>query len=241
LLGFAGRAIGLDTVRLGGPETSTLREDPIAVAAQVDPTTRLTFGKSIGPDLELTFSQSLRDGDAQTWIVEYLPRRGLELRLVSDDDDLWSYGFRHEVAFGGPPRPVQTAVTTRPEAPRVASVRVSGDLGLPEQQVQGALRMGQGDRFDFVEWQADRDRLEALYARNGYLTARITPERSEKRPPSAASTSGVASRIVEAMSESVKMSLMCLNVPWQSSSQRPFEETFSSNEQNDHALQHLHE
>jgi putative ABC transport system permease protein len=62
VLGFAGRAIGLDTVRLGGPETSTLREDPIAVAAQVDPTTRLTFGKSIGPDLELTFSQSLRDG-----------------------------------------------------------------------------------------------------------------------------------------------------------------------------------
>ena len=73
VLGFAGRAIGLDTIRLGGPETTSLREDPVAVAAQVDPTTRLTFGKSIGPDLELTFSQSLRDGDAQTWIVEYLP------------------------------------------------------------------------------------------------------------------------------------------------------------------------
>src|SRR6185369_11883305 len=69
----------------------------------------------------------------------------------------------------------------------------------------------------------------------------ITPERSEKRPPSAASTSGVARRIVEAMSESVKMSLMCLNLPRQSSSESPFEETFSSNEQNDHALQHLHD
>src|SRR6185369_4915586 len=69
----------------------------------------------------------------------------------------------------------------------------------------------------------------------------ITPERSEKRPPSAASTSGVASRIVEAMSENVKMSLMCLNVPRQSSSESPFEETFSSNKQNDHALQNLHD
>src|SRR5215510_13997935 len=69
----------------------------------------------------------------------------------------------------------------------------------------------------------------------------ITPERSEKSPPSAASTSGVASRIVEAMSESVKMSLMCLNVPRQSSSESPSEETFSSNEQDDHALQHLHD
>ena len=73
VLGFAGRAVGLDTIRLGGPETTTLREDPIAVATQVDPTTRLTFGKSIGPDLEVTYSQSLRDSDAQTWIVEYLP------------------------------------------------------------------------------------------------------------------------------------------------------------------------
>src|SRR4029079_2829223 len=69
----------------------------------------------------------------------------------------------------------------------------------------------------------------------------ITPERSEKRPPSAASTSGVASRIVEAINENVKMSLMCLNVPRQSSSESPFEETFSSNEQDDHALQNLHD
>ena len=116
VLGFAGRAVGLDTIRLGGPETTTLREDPIAVAAELDPTTRLTFGKSIGPDLELTFSQSLRDGDAQTWIVDYLPARGLELRLVSDDEDLRSYGFRHDVAFGGPPRPPQTSTASRPAA-----------------------------------------------------------------------------------------------------------------------------
>ena len=92
----------LDPIRLGGPETTTLREDPIAVAAELDPTTRLTFGKSLGPDVELTFSQSLRNGDAQTWIVDYLPVRGIELRLVSDDQDLRSYGFRHDVAFGGP-------------------------------------------------------------------------------------------------------------------------------------------
>jgi outer membrane protein assembly factor BamA/autotransporter translocation and assembly factor TamB len=179
VLGFAGRAIGLDTIRLGGPETTTLREDPIAVASQVDPTMRLTFGKSIGPDLEVTFSQSLRDGDAQTWIVEYLVRRGLELRLVSDDQDLRSYGFRHDVAFGGPPRPDRVATASRPAPPRVASVSISGDLALPEERVHSVLRMGPGDRFDFVEWQNDRDRLEALYFANDYLTARITPERSE--------------------------------------------------------------
>ncbi len=145
----------------------------------MDPTTRLTFGKSIGPDLELTYSQSLRDSDAQTWIIEYLPRRGLELRFVSDDDDLRSYGFRHDVAFGGPPRVVQAAAVSRPPPPRVATVRVSGDLGLPEERVRSVLRLGPGDRFDFVAWQEDRDRLEALYFEADYLTARITPERTE--------------------------------------------------------------
>ena len=178
VLGFAGRAIGLDTIRLGGPETTTLRQDPIAVVSEVDPTNRLTFGKSIGGDVELTLSQSLRDGDAQTWIVDYLPKRGLELRLVSDDDDLLSFGFRHDVAFGGP-RTEQVGRPPRPEPPRIAAVTVSGDLGLPEDRVRGVLRLGPGDRFDFASWQADRDRLEALYAGANYLTARITPQRSE--------------------------------------------------------------
>ena len=139
------------------------------------------MARASAPDLELTFSQSLRDGDAQTWIVEYLPRRGLELRFVSDDDDLRSYGFRHDVAFGGPPRPAQAGTASRPEPARVSAVSVSGDLALPEERVRGVLRLGPGDRFDFVEWQADRDRLEALYIDAGYLTARITPERSEGR------------------------------------------------------------
>src|SRR6185436_8073528 len=72
----------------------------------------------------------------------------------------------------------------------------------------------------------------------------ITPERSEKRPPSAASTSGVASRIVEAMSESVKMSLIVLRSQTfhgSSSSQEPFEESFGSDEKNDDTLQNLHD
>src|ERR1700752_1253624 len=98
------------------------------------------------------------------------------------------------------------------------------------------------------------NRLSAAYVRAAAVKAPasifpssamlMTLDRSENSPPSAASTSGVASRIVEAMSESVKMSLMglrsqtfhgCL------SSQEPPEETFSSDEKNDDALQDLHD
>jgi outer membrane protein assembly factor BamA len=177
VLGFASRAVGLDTLRLGGVDGATVRRDPTEVATELDPTTRLTFGKSIGSNVDVTFSQSLRDGDAQTWIVDYLPARGLELRLVSDDDDLLSYEFRHDLSLGGVPRPPRPDTRERPQDLRVSSVDLSGQLVLPEARLRDVLALEPGDRFDFARWQADRDRLEALYREEGYLTVRITSRR----------------------------------------------------------------
>ncbi|MBI4885495.1 MAG: translocation/assembly module TamB domain-containing protein [Acidobacteria bacterium] len=180
VLGFASRAVGLDTLRLGGVENTAVRRDPTAVATELDPTTRVTFGKSLGPDVDVTFSQSLRESAAQTWIVDYLPARGLELRLVSDDKDLRSYGFRHDVAFGGGLRAGEPAGRPpRREAARVTGVDVSGELALPEARVRDTLRLRPGARFDFARWQADRDRLDTLYRSEGYLTARVTARRLE--------------------------------------------------------------
>src|SRR6185503_20435910 len=138
--------VGLDTLRLGGIEDSATRLDPTAVATEVDPTSRLTFGKSLGSNVDVTFSQSLRDSDAQTWIVEYLPARRVDLRLVSDDQDLLSYGFRHEVSFGGGTTPTSSRRTTerRPDQ-HVADVRVSGDLAFPEERVRSLLKLGPRD------------------------------------------------------------------------------------------------
>ena len=180
VLGFASRAVGLDTLRLGGPDTAAVRRDPAAVATELDPTTRLTFGKSLGPGVDVTFSQSLRDSEAQTWIVDYVPARALQLRVVSDDSDLRSYGFRHDVAFGGPGRAIrQAAVSRQTQSGRVAAVRFSGESVIPEARLRDVLRLGPGDRFDFADWQADRDRLEEVYRREEYLTAHVTPDRSD--------------------------------------------------------------
>ena len=178
LLGFAGRAIGLDTLRIGGVQTSGTLASSEVLTTELDPTSRLTFGKSIG-DLNVTLSQSLRDGDAQTWIVDYLPSRQIELRLVSDDDDLLSYGFRHDLSFGGTRRVATAPAAPRRVDPRVASVMLAGDLIVPEARVRGELSLTDGDRFDFAEWQDDRDRLLALYQAQGHLTARVTANRMD--------------------------------------------------------------
>ena len=76
-----------------------LTESSEALAAETDPTSRLTFGKSLGGNVDVTFSQSFRDSSAQTWIVDYLPSRQVALRLISHDDDLRSYELRHDVSF----------------------------------------------------------------------------------------------------------------------------------------------
>ena len=181
VLGFAGRAVGLDTLRLGGVEGAALRRDTTAVATEVDPTARLTFGKSLGADVDVTFSQSLRDSAAQTWIVDYLPARRVELRLVSGDDDLRSYGFRHDMTFGGgAPRPIQSAgESQRTRDQRVSTASITGALVFPEMRIQELVRLKPGRRFDFGAWQSDRDRIEAFYRQSGYLTARVMTTRME--------------------------------------------------------------
>lgn len=177
VLGFAGRAIGLDTLRIGGVPTTNLAADPAILTTDLDPTSRLTFGKALGNDVDVTFSQSLRDGDAQTWLVEYLPSRRIQLRFLSDDEDDLSAGFRHDVTFGGPRRRAARAAAEGDE-PAVASVTIEGELRFPEPQLRGLLSLDPGNTFDFADFQADRDRLADFYQSQGYLTARVAAARS---------------------------------------------------------------
>jgi outer membrane protein insertion porin family len=180
VLGFASRSVGLDTLRLGGVDDPTARQDPYAEVADIDPTTRLTFGKGLGSNLDVTYSQSLRDGDAQTWIVDYIARRGLELRLVSNDENLRSYGLRHDLAIGTASRPIRSAAVSRRSPERdVSAVNVTGTLALPEARVRAVLRLEAGERFDVAAWQQDHDRMEALYHGEGYLLVRVAPRRVE--------------------------------------------------------------
>jgi outer membrane protein assembly factor BamA len=179
VLGFAGRAVGLDTLRLGGVEDSGTRLDPNTIATEVDPTSRLTFGKSLGNNVDVTFSQSLRNSTAQTWIVEYLPTRQVALRVVSGDTDLLSYGFRHDVSFGGGTIATTTrAASERRVESRVVDVNISGQLAFPEERIRALLKLRPRDTFDFGRWQEDRDRLEDFYHQNSRLAARVTASRT---------------------------------------------------------------
>ena len=179
ILGTAGRSVGLDTLRFEqevGP--GQVRLDSSLVASETDPGTRLTVGKNLSDQVQLVVSQNLRETGLLTWIVEYLPRRNIELRLVVDDENDPSLAFRHALSLGSPPRRLQAA-PAREEA-QVGAVRFIGELGLPQTELQSRLRVKAGDRFDFYRWQRDRDELERFYADRDYLEARVRPRRIEE-------------------------------------------------------------
>ena len=129
VLGAASRVVGLDTLRIGGVDPTLRRGDSAEIASQTDPTSRLTFGKSLGESFDVTLSQSLREGGAQTWIVDYSPISRLDLRYVSDDENLRSYQFRHEVTLGDAVRRPRAPPRAAREVRRVTAVELVGELG----------------------------------------------------------------------------------------------------------------
>ena len=98
LLGFAGRAVGLDSVQVG-QGLGAAASDFDLLATDTDPSARLTISKNLSRNVELVFSQSLRETGDVTWIAIYRPLRNIEVRGATQDDGSRSYEFRHELQF----------------------------------------------------------------------------------------------------------------------------------------------
>ena len=182
-LGAAGRIVGLDTLRLDTTGGRDVRFDSSLIATETDPGARLTFGKNVSRDVQLIFSQSLKETGSLTWIVNYAPRRGLQLRGVVLDDNDRSYEFRHAVSFGDAPRladgPNRPRSTTEQPPRRVSAVQFTGAPVFDDPTLARELDIAAGDRFEFYRWQRDQDRLERFYHEHGYREVRIRERRTD--------------------------------------------------------------
>ncbi len=186
VLGVVGRTVGLDAIRLEQQaQSGDIFDDPTLISGDVDPAARLTLAKRLGSNVELVFSQNLAD-DGFTWITSYLGPHGLSWRLLILDDQSRSYEFRHEPPIGAD----RARRRPRPQGPRIAAVRIAGTPGFPEPEVRRQLRLTEGDRFTFAEWQRDRDRLERFYHAQGLVEARIRA----RRLPAAEGAEGAAAQ-----------------------------------------------
>ncbi|MEW6364860.1 MAG: translocation/assembly module TamB domain-containing protein [Acidobacteriota bacterium] len=179
LLGSAGRALNLSGLRIqrGDPSVDPTF-DPMNIASETNPTSRITASKAVGPNVTVTFSQSLQNAGGLTWVIDYTPLRQVELRAVKQDDDTRFIEFRHDLSFGGGsgrPATAHRPLTRKVPAERIQSISFSGDP-LPS-DLRRALRLSVGARFDYYKWREDRDRLQAALAKAGFLESRVGARR----------------------------------------------------------------
>ncbi|MCL4811724.1 MAG: translocation/assembly module TamB domain-containing protein [Vicinamibacteraceae bacterium] len=191
VLGSAGRAFGLDSVRLtrGDVIDDDFRLDPTLIFEETDPASRLTISKSINGVVDVIVSQNLKDSGRLTWIVSARTIARIELRVVSADDNDRTYEIRQDLEFGGPSPAARRARAQQRARARgqrgemeVGEVAVEATPSADRPALTARLRLEPGDTFDFFEWQDDRDRLLELYRNQGYLEARVDASRETVRP-----------------------------------------------------------
>jgi outer membrane protein insertion porin family len=174
VLGFAGRFVGLDTVRIGAADLDLVSTD-------VSTAQHLTMSKSLGSSFDLIYSDNLEDGSV-TWVLVWKPRSVNEIRASSVEDGTRTLEFRRSIVFGpGTPsgtRPGRRAAAAQPRT-IVDTVRITGTPGFSDAALSGTIELSAGDRFDVRQWIEDRHRLERFYLDRGYHRVRITPTRSE--------------------------------------------------------------
>ena len=180
LLGIVSGTVGLDTLRLEqtAGARSDLFDDPTLIAGDVDPASRLTIGKRLGEHVELAYSQDLAD-NGFVMSTTYFAPAGISIRALLLDNQDRTYEFRHQPRFGGRRR----ERLEPPPAARVKAIQFTGTPGFPESDLRGQVRLSEGDRFEFIRWQEDRERLTAFYRARGFFEARVRARRS--LPPAA--------------------------------------------------------
>ena len=177
VLGFAGKFVGLDSVRLGAADLEL-------VSADVKPAQHLTVSKALNRRLEIIASQNL-DENTLTWIVAWRPRSNYQLRLALRENTDYAIEFRQELDFGSGVRraPISRARAAHTKPERITAVRVAGEAGFRDEEVLDVLELSPGDAFDVRTWIEDRARLQRFYRTRGYFGARIVPKRSEVTTP----------------------------------------------------------
>ena len=177
LLSFAGRAVGVDSLQVGRGLGGAASDFDL-LGSDTDPSARLTVAKDLSRNVEVVFSQSLREKGDITWIALYRPLRDIELRGTTEDSGSRSYEFRHELSFGGgvTSRAARDS-TVQDVVAQVTEVRFAGSPGFSEDELRREIRLNAGDRFDFYRWQEDQDRLLAFYRARDFLEARIQARR----------------------------------------------------------------
>lgn len=174
LAGSVGSRIGSGLASATG--LSTVRIEPSLIAAEGDPSARLTVGQDITRNLELVYSMNLINSADQIYIVEYDISRRFTTRGTRQSDGSFRFDFRHDLRFGGVPAPRRG---DKHEQRRIGGLTVLGEKYFNEMKIADKFGVETGDRYDFFKVRKGLDRLSRLYRDANRLESRIRLDRKE--------------------------------------------------------------
>jgi outer membrane protein assembly complex protein YaeT len=162
------RNLGLQSFRIDGS----------LLSAKEDPGAKITIAKNITPELELTYSQGLRQTQDPTWMLNYKPVKNLNIQGIQSNTDLYTLGVQYQLSFHSRKQSVQNEDTiAKKQMPLlIDKIQIEGDPVLALPAIMKQIKQKPGKVFTFIRFQEDSERLRGLYRKNDYLSAKISGE-----------------------------------------------------------------
>jgi outer membrane protein assembly complex protein YaeT len=160
---------------LAGGLTGSLGLDPVPIQPQLlsreqEPGAKFVFGKRLTRQVSLAYSLSLNDPEDRFIQLSAEPWRDVTGLVQVREDGTWAVGAGQRLEIGGPRRP---QAERRRARPKLAEVRLEGDLPLPEAEIRKALGLRAGSRPTSWDLQESADKLRLRLVERGYLEAEV--------------------------------------------------------------------
>ena len=168
LTGRVGGAIGSQIA--GATGLSTVRIEPNLIAAETDPSARLTVGQDITRNLELIYSMDLVNSSDQIYVARYDISKRFSTRGVRQSDGSFRLDFRHDLRFGGEREPRRG---DRRVQRIVDNVRIVGNTVFTDEQLAKKLKAKTGKRYDFFKTRKSVDKIQEMFADKNLLESSV--------------------------------------------------------------------
>ncbi len=165
---------------------SKVRIQPNLIAAESDPTARLTIGQDLTRQLSLIYSMDLTNGSDQIYVGEYDVTRHFTGRVTFEtapegeqtSGEKYRFEVLHDLRIGGLSNAGQSAVGNQ-EKRRISTLKLEGGPPFSEPELLRQFGIHPGDRYDFFKVRRGLARLNEFLQKEGYLEARVRLSREE--------------------------------------------------------------
>jgi len=166
------KTIGLESVKI----------DASLIAAEENPSARITVGQHVSRNIELVYSHDLKDARNRMWIVNYNPVRNVNIQGIKRDENEYTVGLQHDLRFGSQEakRPGKELVTEK-KVLRLVRIEESGNIVPLDKNILSQMRLKKGEKFNFITLQKDLESIKKYYIKKEHLSAVVRVDKEEEK------------------------------------------------------------